>query len=110
MAALRINILANYAGHMWIALIGLVFLPLYTRILGMEAFGLVGLMLSLQAVLQLFDFGIGGTVNRELSRRAHDDTLADGTRDLVRTAEASIWLLAALAAVLVWLGSRPAAG
>ena len=110
MAALRINILANYAGHMWIALIGLVFLPLYTRILGMEAFGLVGLMLSLQAVLQLFDFGIGGTVNRELSRRAHDDTLADCTRDLVRTAEATIWLLAALAAVLVWLGSRPAAG
>lgn len=109
MAALRINILANYAGHMWIALIGLVFLPLYTRILGMEAFGLVGLMLSLQAILQLFDFGIGGTVNRELSRRVHDAGLADSTRDLVRTAEATIWLLAAMAALLVWLGSGPMA-
>lgn len=109
MAALRINILANYAGHIWIALIGLIFLPLYTRILGMEAFGLVGLMLSLQAVLQLFDFGIGGTVNRELSRRAHEAGLADSTRDLVRTAESTIWLLAALAATLVWLGSGPMA-
>ena len=109
MAALRVNILANYAGHMWIALIGLIFLPLYTRILGMEAFGLVGLMLSLQAVLQLFDFGIGGTVNRELARRVHDASLADSTRDLVRTAETTLWLLAALAALLVWLGSGPMA-
>ena len=109
MAALRINILANYAGHMWIALIGLIFLPLYTRILGMEAFGLVGLMLSLQAVLQLFDFGIGGTVNRELSRRVHDAALTDSTRDLVRTAETTLWLLAAVAALLVWLGSGPMA-
>ncbi|GGJ99581.1 lipopolysaccharide biosynthesis protein [Luteimonas terricola] len=109
MAALRINILANYAGHMWIAAIGLVFLPLYTRILGMEAFGLVGLMLSLQAVMQLFDFGIGGTVNRELSRRVYDAAQADNSRDLLRTAETTIWLLAALAALLVWIGSGPMA-
>lgn len=102
MAALRINILSNYAGQIWMAAMGVAFLPLYIRILGMEAFGLVGLMLSFQSILQLFDFGIGGATNRELSRRVHDPVLASGTRDLVRTSEIVIWLLTLAAALLVW--------
>lgn len=102
MAALRINILSNYAGQLWMAAMGVAFLPLYIRILGMEAFGLVGLMLSFQSILQLFDFGIGGAANRELSRRAHDPALADGTRDLVRSSEIVIWLVAAALGVVIW--------
>lgn len=102
MAALRINILSNYAGQIWMAAMGVVFLPMYIRILGMEAFGLVGLMLSFQSISQLFDFGIGGATNRELSRRMHDPALADGARDLVRSAEIVIWLLAAAVGLVVW--------
>lgn len=102
MAALRINILSNYAGQIWMAAMAVVFLPLYIRILGMEAFGLVGLMLSFQSISQLFDFGIGGATNRELSRRAHDPVLADGARDLVRSSEVVIWLLAIAVGVVIW--------
>lgn len=102
MAALRVNILSNYVGQIWMAAMALVFLPSYIRILGMEAFGLVGLMLSFQSISQLFDFGIGGATNRELSRRAHDPTLADGARDLVRSSEIVIWLLAVAVGVVIW--------
>ena len=102
MAALRTNILANYMGQVWMAVMAVIFLPQYLRILGAEAFGLVGLMLSFQAILQLFDFGIGGATNRELARRAHAPALADGSRDLVRSSEAVIWLLAAAVALLLW--------
>jgi len=109
-ATLRINILSNYAGQLWMAAMGVAFLPQYIRILGMEAFGMVGLMLSFQAILQLFDFGIGGSTNRELSRRAHDPALANDTRDLVRTSETLIWLLALTAILLVWSCSDPMAG
>ena len=105
MAALRINILSNYAGQLWMAAMGVAFLPLYIRILGMEAFGLVGLMLSFQSISQLFDFGIGGATNRELSRRAHDPALSDSTRDLVRSSEVVIWLLAIAVGVVVWVCS-----
>lgn len=110
MAALRVNILSNYAGQLWMAAVGVAFLPQYVRILGMEAFGLVGLMLSFQAILQLLDFGIGGTINRELSRRVHDPALANGTRDLVRTSETVIWLLMLAAILVVWACSDPMAG
>ena len=109
MAALRINILTNYAGQLWMAATGLAFLPLYIRILGMEAFGLIGIMLSFQSFIQLFDFGIGNAVNRELSRRAHDPAQCAGARDLVRTSEILIWLMALAAALLIWLCSRPLA-
>ena len=110
MAALRTNILANYMGQVWMAVMAVIFLPQYLRILGAEAFGLVGLMLSFQAILQLFDFGIGGATNRELARRAHAPTLADGSRDLVRSSELVIWLSAAAVALLMWAGSGLLAG
>lgn len=106
MSALRVNILANYAGQVWIALMGIVFMPMYMHLLGIESFGLVGLMLSFQAILQLFDFGIGGAANRELSRRAHDRTLDSSSRDLVRTSEAVIWTLAIAVVLLSWSASH----
>lgn len=102
MATLRVNILANYAGQIWMAAMGVVFLPMYVHFLGMEAFGLVGLMLSFQSISQLFDFGIGGATNRELSRRARNLALADVTRDLVRSSEIVIWALAAIVGVVIW--------
>ena len=105
MAALRRNILANYLGQIWMAAMAVIFLPQYLHILGVEAFGLVGLMLSFQAILQLFDFGIGGATNRELARRAHNPALGGGSRDLVRTSEVVIWLLAAVIAVFMWFAS-----
>lgn len=110
MAALRTNILSNYAGQLWMALMAVAFLPLYIRVLGMEAFGLVGLMLSLQAISQLFDFGIGGAVNRELSRRSHGASRINSARDLVRTFEWVIWPMTLLVGLGIWAGSGPVAG
>ncbi|RDS85294.1 lipopolysaccharide biosynthesis protein [Dyella psychrodurans] len=107
MAALRINILSNYAGQAWMALMGVVFVPLYIRILGIEAFGLIGLMLSIQALSMVLDLGMGGAMNRELSRRIHDADAAHTLRDLVRTFEWLVWPIAALVAVLIWLASNP---
>ncbi|MBA2077886.1 oligosaccharide flippase family protein [Rhodanobacter sp. PCA2] len=109
MAALRTNILSNYAGQVWMAVMGVAFLPLYTRILGMEAFGLVGLMLSFQSISQLFDFGIGGAANRELSRRAHDAAETNSARDMVRTMEVVIWSLTLFVGLVIWLCSGPMA-
>ncbi|HVA55022.1 MAG TPA: polysaccharide biosynthesis protein, partial [Gammaproteobacteria bacterium] len=89
MHLLRTNILANYAGQVWMALMGVAFVPLYIHMLGMEAFGLIGLMLSIQALSMLLDLGMGGALNRELARRSHNADAAVTIGDLVRTFE---WL------------------
>ena len=109
MPALRRNILANYAGQAWIALVTVVFAPLYIRVLGMEAFGLVGLMLSIQSLSSLLDFGMGGMLNREISRRIHAHDKAGSLRNLVRSCELLVWPLALAIAIVIWLASGPLA-
>jgi O-antigen/teichoic acid export membrane protein len=109
MAVLRTNILANYAGQAWTALMGVVFVPLYIRALGMEAFGLVGLMLSMQTLSLLLDLGMGGVLNRELARRSHAVDSARTIADLVRSFEWLLWPTALVIAVVIWLVSDPLA-
>ena len=109
MHLLRTNILANYAGQVWMALMGVAFVPLYIHMLGMEAFGLIGLMLSIQALSMLLDLGMGGALNRELARRSHNADAAVTIGDLVRTFEWLVWPAALAIAILIWLISSPLA-
>lgn len=104
MSLLRTNILANYAGQAWMAIMAVAFVPIYARTLGYEAFGLVGLMLSLQAISMLLDLGMGGVMNRELARRATSADTAASMRELTRTLEWIIWPMAlGIAAIVVFL-------
>jgi O-antigen/teichoic acid export membrane protein len=97
----RRNVAANLFGGVWTALLSLLFIPLYLRILGAEAFGLVGLLGALQAVFGVLDLGLGATFNREMARLSAG--ASDGTRerDLLRTLEAVYWSAGALVIVLV---------
>lgn len=107
MPKLRTNILTNYAGQAWIALVNIAFIPVYVRLLGVEAFGLVGLMLSLQTITLLLDFGMGGVLNREIARRSHLPSSTASVGTLVRTFEWIIWPVAACIALVIGL-SAPA--
>jgi len=110
MAKLRTNILTNYAGQAWIALMNIAFIPVYVRLLGLEAFGLVGMMLSLQAITLLLDFGMGGVLNREIARRSHLPLAAATVGTLVRTFEWIIWPIALLIAVVIGMSAPLLAG
>jgi len=46
----------------------LAFVPVYIKFLGIEQFGLIGVYISLLAIIPILDFGIGATLNRELAR------------------------------------------
>lgn len=97
------NILASYLGRGWVAGIHLVFVPIYLKLLGVEAYGLVGFYVTLQATLLVFDLGLATTLNRELARRSalHAD---EGTiQDAVRTFELIYWAAAVAIACAVGL-------
>ena len=64
----RGNIAANYLGQGWSAVMGLAFIPLYIHYLGIEAFGLIGVLASLQAWFALLDMGMTPTLTREMAR------------------------------------------
>jgi len=65
--SLRRGLMANYLGKGFCALLSLISLPILYRQLGSEAFGLFGLFFSVQAVLGVFDFGVGAAMQRDLA-------------------------------------------
>jgi O-antigen/teichoic acid export membrane protein len=100
MGRLEKNTVANLTGTMWSVAVGIVCIPLVIRFLGAEAFGLVGLFLTLQSICAILDLGIGATLNRELPRFSASDADAGEQRDLVFTLQAIYWL----AAVAIGIG------
>ncbi len=68
MTVVKRNIIANFAGQGWAALMALAFVPLYIKFLGIEAYGLIGFFAMLQGAFQILDFGLSQTMNREMAR------------------------------------------
>jgi O-antigen/teichoic acid export membrane protein len=61
----RRNIIANYLGRGWTIGIGIIVVPIYIKILGIEAYGLIGFYVSLTVMLGLLDLGMSSTLVRE---------------------------------------------
>ncbi len=108
--ALRRDTFANLVGRGWAALAGLVFVPLYIELLGVEAYGLVGFAATLQVGISLLDVGLATTLNRELARRGAGSGTAQEQRDLVRTLEITYWFAALVIVALVELAAPAIAG
>ncbi len=89
------NVIGNLLAKLLVAGLSFVFVPIYLHLLGAEGFGLIGLYVSLQAIVSLLDMGLSPTLMRELARLsaspgAENDQEA---RDLVRTLEVIYWLI-----------------
>lgn len=101
--SLKKNTIANYLGQGWIALMGLAFVPVYIRYLGVEAWGLVGFMSMLQAWLTLLDMGLSPTLSREMARFQAGAHSAQSIRDLLRSMEVIYGGVAVAVVGAVWL-------
>lgn len=103
--SLKRNVVANYAGYIWRTAINLVVVPVYVRLLGIEAYGLIGVFATLQLLLGLLDVGLRPAVGREMARAAAGVVDASGIRDLLRSVEAISLLTALFTAGLIWAAS-----
>ena len=110
MARLNRNILANFSGQAWSMGLSLIFTPIYLHAFGVESYGLIGIYLMLAGLVQVFDFGLGATINRELSSRLHLSHERPGLKTLLRTAELVYALFAVFLAALLVLGADAISG
>ena len=106
------NVVANYLGQGWAALMGLAFVPLYIGFLGIEAYGLIGVFALLQAWLSLLDMGMTPTLAREMARYTGGAHSAQSIHNLLRTVEVcclgvAVVMSASLGAASGWLSSLP---
>lgn len=99
------NVVANYLGQGWTALMGLAFIPVYIHYLGVEAYGLIGLFAVLQAFLTLLDMGMTPALSREMARFTAGAHTAQSIQDLLRTLEILCFGLATLMAFGMWAAS-----
>ena len=89
----KLDLAASLTASAWSMLLQMACVPLYIRFLGVEAYGLIGFYLMLQAILQVLDLGLSPTMNREMARYSVQPEKADEARDLVRTLELGYWLI-----------------
>jgi O-antigen/teichoic acid export membrane protein len=101
MSVVAKNTIANYAGQAWSALMGIAFVPVYIRYIGIEAYGVIGFFVALQSLFTILDLGLSAALNRELALRSSGGAAAE-TRDLVRTLEWIYWPTGAVIAFVVW--------
>lgn len=101
---LRTTIAVNYAAQIWVALLGFAFLPLYIQYLGIEAYGLVGLFIAMQAWITLLDMGMTPALSREMARFTAGAHTPQSIRDLLRSIEIiALGLASVIAGVLIFL-------
>jgi O-antigen/teichoic acid export membrane protein len=99
--SVKANVVANYFSQVYMAAIGFVFVPVFIKYLGIEAFGLIAVFTILQNSLALLDLGLKPALGREMARftaGAHD---AQSIRDLLRSVE----IAAAAMATIISLGA-----
>jgi O-antigen/teichoic acid export membrane protein len=98
---LKRNIIANFGGSLWIGLMGIIFVPIYINLMGIEAYGLIGVYTALLAFFGLLDMGLSSTLNREMARMSVQGNNAQEMRDLVRTLEIPYWAMGLLIGIIV---------
>lgn len=108
--SLRINTIVNYLGQGWVALMGLAFIPIYIRYLGIEAWGLVGVLSMMQAWLSLLDLGLTPTLSREMARFTAGAHTPQSIRDLLRSMEIIYGVVALSVILVVWVLADSLAG
>lgn len=109
MSQTKSNIIANFAGRFVLAVLSIIFVPVYLRYLSVEIYGLIGFFSSIQAFLFLLDGGISPTLNREVARLSAFPEKAQELRDLSRTLEIICWASGILVCIIALIISPSAA-
>lgn len=98
--SLKANIVANFIGNGWSALMSILFVPIYLRYIGAEGYGLIGIFASLQVVLSLLDSGLSTTLNKEMSRLSVLPFSEQKMRNIVKTLGGIYWIVAVIAGLI----------
>lgn len=109
------NLLAGLTNSIWSAVVGLAVVPFYLRYLGVEAYGLIGVFVTLQSLLGILDLGMAPTINREVARCSAAGNMREAG-GVLHTLAAVYWGVAVTIALLMallapwiaehWLQSR----
>ena len=100
------NIIANFFGQGWIALMSLAFIPLYINYLGIVSYGLIGIFAMLQVWLGLLDMGMTPALSREMARFIGGGGDSQSISNILRSIITIAVIISMIIALSVWLCSN----
>ena len=102
---MKIDIGFNIVAAVWVAVVTLIFTPVYVHYLGLEAYGLIGLLATLQVSLGVLDLGLSQVLARELARYTGGGLSRQSVLNLIRSVEMVAFFIAAAIAIVMWISS-----
>lgn len=102
---LKKNLIANFIGQGWVNLISILFIPLYIRYLGIEAYALISFFTLLHALVMVFDMGMVQTLSQQFSKTTNNLSGAQSLRNLLRSIEMVLICVAVLACFVIYVSS-----
>jgi len=105
MSRLKINLVTNLSASMVTAVLSVVFVPVYLKMIGVESYGLIGFFAVMQTMMSVLDLGLSTTLNRELAVMSVTDDRRREMSVLVSTAGIIYWLIGAFVCACVLAGS-----
>lgn len=95
--------------RIWVALVGILFVPIYVNIIGTESYGLVAFSGTLAGSLAVLDLGLSTAINRQVAILKTQQDSEKPIKDLVFSVEIIYWGIALLAGLLVIILANPIA-
>jgi O-antigen/teichoic acid export membrane protein len=83
--SVRENVIANYIGKGLLVILSIIFIPIYIKYLGIEAYGLIGIYTILVSVMMLVDVGMGQTIVREVAKYSSNILSLNEIKDTIKT-------------------------
>ncbi len=93
---LKRNIISTFLGNGYVVILQFALVPLLLKYLGPEAYGLIGIYITLLAALNMLDMGLSPALSRELARLSALPNSAILMRSTVTTLECVYFVIALL--------------
>jgi O-antigen/teichoic acid export membrane protein len=102
---LKRNIISNFLGNGYVVVLQFALVPFLLKYLGAEAYGLVGIYITLLAALNMLDMGLSPALSRELARLSVLPNSAHLMRSTVTTLECIYFVIALLIIGVFYFGA-----
>lgn len=107
MSIVKRNVVANLIAGAWLTVLTVVMTPMQVNLLGIEAYGIVAFISTLQVAFTALDMGLSSTLMRELA--ADRSGNKRDSNDLLRTASTIYWVSAGVMGVVLFSLAGPIA-
>lgn len=87
------------------ALVGIFFVPVYVKLVGIESYGLISFYATLVGTLSLLDLGLSTAISRQIAIDRSQGSELKNTYDLIFSVELIYWGIALVLGLLIVLGS-----